>query len=260
MGSQQLWLPLEARSAMLGGAELLIVPVHQGGTAAAARSNTLEDGALLTRGFENAMAVVRVNHGEPRGAGRSGMANWCNDMIPDGCAAGSQLLALAGPAPEVVRASFSIQDLRAQRGNGIWGDAFRHPFEYQELCGFNDELIMHAICDNSTGNIAHARFVQENGDGTSNAEHKMEAAKGNAEQTVRSEEGNIQQNVHVQLRRAAHSASDGAVKVALLQMEPCPTNANCTATVADLIQRIAQEGADIALTPEMFSVGYPPSP
>jgi predicted amidohydrolase len=87
------------------------------------RSDDVEDAAMLTRGFENVVAVARVNHAEPRGNGRSALGNWCNDMIVDGCANGQTML-VVGPqkTAATIRASFSIADLRAQRANGIWGD------------------------------------------------------------------------------------------------------------------------------------------
>ena len=111
------------RSLMLAGAELLINPVEQ-----SAELTERDDDVLLTRGFENAAATARVS------ARRSALANWCNDMVKDGCPVGQTLIALAdGGTTGAVRTSFSLTDLRAQRSNCIWGDAFRRPFQYQEI-------------------------------------------------------------------------------------------------------------------------------
>ena len=113
--------PMAARSLMLAGAELIVNVVAEGEGDLTER----DDDVLMTRGFENAAAVVRVSHD------RSAVANWCNDMILDGCEEGQKLLTLAvGPVPgDVVRSSFNLTALRAQRSNCIWGDAFRRPFQ-----------------------------------------------------------------------------------------------------------------------------------
>ena len=97
-----------------------------------------DDDVLLTRGFENAVAVARV------GYQRSALGNWCNDMITDGCSEGLKLLALAPDTLNgVLRTSFNLTALRAQRANCIWGDAFRRPFQYQEICGFRPSPVLH---------------------------------------------------------------------------------------------------------------------
>ena len=62
------------------------------------------------------------------------LANWCNDMLTDGCANGSQLLPVREAGDNVARVEFSLTDLRLQRATTIWGDAFRRPFTYQPLC------------------------------------------------------------------------------------------------------------------------------
>jgi N-carbamoylputrescine amidase len=46
------------------------------------------------------------------------------------------------------------------------------------------------------------------------------------------------------------------VKVAMLQMVACNTSTECMATAESEIRKAASAGADIALTPEMWSVGY----
>ena len=72
--TESLWSPIAARELMLGGAELLIAPTAT--VAATAEEAELQAALLQTRGFENAAAVVRVNHAAPRGDGGSALANW----------------------------------------------------------------------------------------------------------------------------------------------------------------------------------------
>ena len=50
---------------------------------------------------------------------------------------------VAGPFPVrnggkggAERASVDLEHLREIRATTIWGDAFRHPWAYQKLCGF----------------------------------------------------------------------------------------------------------------------------
>ena len=128
IGSAAMNHAMAARSLMLAGAELLVNPVED-----TAMLVERDDDVLLTRGFENAAAIVRVS------ANRSAVANWCNDMVPDGCVEGQKLLALAIGRIDsgVVHSSFNLSALRAQRANCIWGDAFRRPYQYQELCGYS---------------------------------------------------------------------------------------------------------------------------
>ena len=127
-GAAALNEPMAARSLMLAGAELIVNVVAEEEGDLTER----DDDVLMTRGFENAAAVARVSHA------RSAVANWCNDMIPDGCEDGQKLLALAvGPVPgSVVHSSFNLTALRVQRSNCIWGDAFRRPFQCETSpCG-----------------------------------------------------------------------------------------------------------------------------
>ncbi|MDC0510855.1 hypothetical protein OAN61_00455 [bacterium] len=86
---------------------------------------SVDDDLLLTRGFENAAAVARVG---PHG---SALANWCNDMLPQGCSTGQALLPLRMHVGEgkLMYGSFNLSALRAQRKVAIWGDAFRRPFQ-----------------------------------------------------------------------------------------------------------------------------------
>ena len=126
IGSAAMNHAMAARSLMLAGAELILNPVED-----TAVLTERDDDVLLTRGFENAAAIVRVS------SNRSAIANWCNDMIIDGCPEGQKLLALASGRAGVVHSSFNLSALRAQRTNGIWGDAFRRPYQYQEICGYS---------------------------------------------------------------------------------------------------------------------------
>ena len=143
VGYPALWSPLAPRLAMLHGAELIVAPVAWTPDDEGWDSDEeaiVEDAMLLSRGFENAAAVARVNYG--RGArggfgGRSALASWCNGWILDGCEGDEGgLMVLADAEPGVVFANFSLSDLRSQRKNGIWGDGFRRPYAYAELCGF----------------------------------------------------------------------------------------------------------------------------
>jgi N-carbamoylputrescine amidase len=203
-GNEALWSPLAARALMLGGAELIVVPVEVGASDKA--SELLEDSMLLSRGFENTAAVARVNHAGPRGGGHSALANWCNDWLPEGCPWGSTMIVRAGSGAGAVKASFSLSDLRKQRRNGIWGDAFRHPYAYQQLCGFLP-----------TAPLPPTPLPQQSKPGT---------------------------------------LSNLSVSVALLQMAPPTSVAEALAMLDKFATQAAGAGADVAVTPEMWSVGW----
>ena len=146
VGLPDLWDPLVPRALGVAGAELILNPMR-------ARVRDRDTAMLLTRGFENVAAVVRVN--PPAGAGPGGgnglsaIANWCNDMLGAGCPPtgtaprwypgradgwSQRLLTEASAAEELVLGTVPLADLRASRRGSIWGDAFRRPFRYQPLC------------------------------------------------------------------------------------------------------------------------------
>ena len=100
-------------------------------------------------------------------------------------------------------------DVREQRANGIWGDAFRHPLAYQRLCGFADGL---------TGPVEGPPSLATN------------------------------QPPAVDAPLELH--------VAMLQMAPASNKTAALATLELFLRRAAAEGADVALTPEMWNVGW----
>jgi hypothetical protein len=119
------------RSLMLVNNEVILNPIDPAGPP----PNELDDNVLLTRGSENAVAVVRV------AKKRSALGNWCNDVIQDGCAQGLKLIALAPDSLDgAFRTSFNLTDLRAQRKNSVFGDTFRRPYQYRSICGFGNKL------------------------------------------------------------------------------------------------------------------------
>eukprot|EP00039_Didymoeca_costata_P028948 m.22668 g.22668 ORF g.22668 m.22668 type:complete len:587 (-) comp7424_c0_seq2:115-1875(-) len=190
----ELWEPLGARTQMLYGAEVLISSV-----AADKHSLNVTQNMVVTRGFENAAAVLYTTSTDAM------VGNWCNDMIADGCQHGSELLdvtTVPNPGPiSISRANFSLADLRLQRSNTIWGDAFRRPYTYQPLCGLNSD----------EGEGLPATFTQ---------------------------------------------ADVSNITVAILQMKTCENNTYCLQKLQAEVRKAAASGADIALTPEMWSTGY----
>ena len=129
--------PMAARTLMVAGAEVILNPtrsVLSSGTLIPTMGvHNVDDDMLLTRGFENSAAVVRVNsadHGSTNG--RSAIANWCGPALytayDAGCKNGSALWGLMGALPGVSTVTLSITDLRQQRQITVWGDAFRRPY------------------------------------------------------------------------------------------------------------------------------------
>lgn len=98
--------------------------------------------------------------------------------------------------------------------NGIWGDAFRHPFAYQELCGF------------ATIGPTSSCEAAGNSDGGNGA--------------APADSSNVPFNV----------------KVALMQAAPPASKAEASVILEEFMERAAGAGADIVLTPEMWSVGW----
>lgn len=131
----------------------------------------------------------------------------CNDMLTAGCSNGSVVWrASPSTVPDVSRVIFSLADLRAQRAQTIWGDAFRRPFSYQPLC-----------------------FPSKS------REPPLETVP------------------------ASTNTPDGepfVVTVALLQMAACENASHCLSALETHLRTAAEAGADVALTPEMWSMGY----
>lgn len=241
----KLWDPLWPRELMLYGAEVIVglstgVMVGDAGVHAA---------MLLTRGFENTAAVLDI---QPTGT--SHLANWyvhpwcllrvqetrgwqacslletrltcfmftgcrCNDMLTQGCSNGSVILPTHPSAvANVSRVTFSVRDLRTQRASTIWGDAFRRPFTYQPLC----------------------------------------FPSGILSRTATSLPRSLPPPPPPPPPPPAVLQDDNpfVVTVALLQMTACKNGTECLAVVEAQIRAAAAAGADVALTPEMWSMGY----
>lgn len=260
-----LMLPMVARIQMLRGAELFLVPSSVGatsepGTGVAAPS----DAVLYARGFENVAVLARATSaGASPAHGRAASAlhgaapvpwtdttsfsaaySYCASLYPsattyvvDTAAADAPNVSGTPPhvallhaglgdappamnctitrdttgAPGLVTATYRPDKLRAARAVSIWGDGFRHPWAYRELCG----------------------VPQPNPQRTA-AEHTNAAGDGD------------------------DKAAGGAVNVtvALLQLSAGPTPSGCADMAEAAIRQAAAAGADVALMPEMYSVGY----
>eukprot|EP01047_Picozoa_sp_COSAG01_P055490 COSAG01_NODE_6185_length_3804_cov_2.702564_4_plen_389_part_00 len=197
MGGAAMNHAMAPRSLMLVGNELIINPVEQN-----AVLTDRDDDVLMTRGFENAAAVVRV------ASKGTALANWCNDMVEEGCSHGQLMVARAPASLDgAFRASFNLSELRAQRDHTIWGDAFRRPFQYQQICGFG---------------LLPSRSAQQS--------HRSTKALG--------------------------GAAAERVRVGMLQLRPCTSKADCLAHAVVWLTKAHAAGVDIALLPEMWSVGY----
>ena len=212
LGAGSLWAPMHTRTLMLAGAEVVIAPVASpslasDGPCIGYQSQSgcgLDDAMLLTRAWENAGAFIRVNHVTPaRGNGFSAVA--VNG--PDGNIEHAAFV--AGPFPVrnggkggAERASVDLEHLREIRATTIWGDAFRHPWAYQKLCGFGTPPIPPPV--------------------------------------------------------PASSETGGNVKltVAALQLDECYNATACLSAAEAAAREAAAKGADVAILPEMFSVGY----
>jgi len=246
LGAGGLRSPLVTRELMLLGAEVIAVvadddslcaaagnPCGDGGGGGGGSAVALTHAALVTRGFENVAAVGLANSG-----GGSAAANWCNGWIADGgCEGGSALLAFddargsggggdgsgggGGAVAQAVGASFDVASIRAQRRNGLWGDAMRAPGAYKRLCGFDSRGAGGVEAQRGRGAVAQ--------DGRGEEEEEKEEE----------EEGPL------------------GVRVAMLQMVPPADKAAATAAAEEFVRRAARSGgADIALTPEMWNVGW----
>jgi predicted amidohydrolase len=115
--------PESARSLMLGGAELILVP-----NACDIEVNRLAQ--LRARAMENMLGVAMANYAGP---------GWGHSVAFDGVAFGAtsgsrdMLVIEAGEAPGVYPALFDLDALRDYRHRETWGDAFRRPSAYGRL-------------------------------------------------------------------------------------------------------------------------------
>eukprot|EP00041_Stephanoeca_diplocostata_P037223 m.1397484 g.1397484 ORF g.1397484 m.1397484 type:complete len:531 (+) comp24997_c1_seq19:228-1820(+) len=228
LGSTRLWDPLVARALMLQGAELIITLDNSPQDRPYDTLSDVHGDMLLTRGFENTAGILHLPV-SPAMSAPSGdsahvprFANWCNDMLPTGCRNGSHFVHVdvisdAGSNFSHFQTNFSISDLRMQREVTIWGDAFRRPYTYQELCGFYDPL-------ESVIRPAAAHWPPD---------AVNQAPDGSSVQPSQN------------------------VRVAIAQLETCTSEAACTrAAVQAVTTAVHMGGADVVLFPEMWSVGY----
>jgi N-carbamoylputrescine amidase len=114
--------PESARSLMLAGAELILVP-----NACDMEINRLAQ--LRGRAMENMVGIAMANYAGP---------DWGHSVAFDGMAFGASgsrdmLVVEAGEAPGVYPAPFDLDALRDYRRRETWGDAFRRPGTYGRL-------------------------------------------------------------------------------------------------------------------------------
>lgn len=224
-----LLAPEVSRLHMLRSSELwLWSSEHRGGVPPAM------DAIGYTRGFENVAVVARAvaaqsardpamigERGPPSGrvgapwpdsTSFSSAVSYCAGLYPAGA---SGAASADDPPPDynctivrdtegtggIVVASYAPELQRHARTASIWGDAFRRPFTYRDMCDSNS------------------------GEATA---------------------------------RAAATTTGTAVNVtvALLQLVPGATPAACADAAESAIRDAAARGADVALLPELFSVGY----
>ena len=117
--------PESARTLMLNGAELILVPN-------ACEMATWRMGQLRVRAIENMVAVALANYPSPQNDGHS----VAFDPVlypPDVQSERDTLIVEAGDAEGIFIAVFDMDSIREYRGCQTWGDAYRRPSCYQEL-------------------------------------------------------------------------------------------------------------------------------
>lgn len=121
--------PESARTLMLQGAELLLVP-----NACTLEINRLSQ--LRARAFENMTAIALANYPAPFCNGHSvafdGIAFAGGTAGQDGTSRDMRVVE-AGEAPGICLAPFDLAALRAYRARESWGDAYRRPRAYGAL-------------------------------------------------------------------------------------------------------------------------------
>jgi predicted amidohydrolase/DNA polymerase III epsilon subunit-like protein len=121
--------PESARSLMLQGAEIVLVP-----NACELELNRVSQ--LRSRAYENMMGIALANYPGPICKGRSmafdGMAFTLAQGDQDGSSR-DMLLVEAGAEEGIFMASFDLEALREYRRREVWGDAYRKPYAYAAL-------------------------------------------------------------------------------------------------------------------------------
>jgi predicted amidohydrolase len=108
--------PESARILMLNGAELVLTPN-------ACQLEEKRIGQFQTRAYENAMNVAMANYAAPHKNGHSVAFDCRGDRVVE-----------ADEGEGVVLAEFDLDEARAYRARTIWGNAYRRPHRYKELC------------------------------------------------------------------------------------------------------------------------------
>ena len=118
---------------MLGGAELILAPLsrtlaHLSPSESLGATNLQR--VCQTRAFENVAAVACV---VPAGSAENSTTQFSSRLE----LLGSDSHTVNGSGPAVFTAAVPLNILRQTRqGGSIWGDAYRRPYDYRELCGF----------------------------------------------------------------------------------------------------------------------------
>ena len=219
-----LLFPEPARLLMLGGAEIMVVP--SGPIAGPLRSDALEL-FVRSRARENSAAVFAATSASDNVSSAWSAQGFCPSSDGKNSQQINRRLATltahltTGSSREgegIVYATVDIARLREGRTRTTTGDNYRRPFDYTPLCfdSPSSEDAPEVVADT----------------------------------------------------KPLHDANNGGVLapqelvVALLQMRPNTTfvprdhSAELVAKADDLIRRAAASGADVALLPEMWSVGY----
>ncbi len=108
--------PESARSLMLNGAEIIVTPNCCG-----LDHRRLDQ--FKTRAFENAVATAMTNYAAPTCNGHSIAFDAEGELIVD-----------SGKQEQITLAQFDVEALRTYRKTTVWGNAFRRPEHYQQLC------------------------------------------------------------------------------------------------------------------------------
>jgi len=126
---------------MLSGAELILAPLSR---ALAHLSPSDRLGAInlqrvcQTRAFENVAAVACVVPAESASLPEDPSATQFASRLE---LLGSQSYTSNCSSVAVFTAAVPLEMLRqTRRGGSIWGDAYRRPYDYRELCGFAPTL------------------------------------------------------------------------------------------------------------------------
>ena len=129
------------RLLMLGGAELILAPLSLN-LAHLSHSDPLGATNLQrvcqTRAFENVAAVACVVPAKSTSTAEDPTATPFSSRLE---LLGSQSHTANRSSAAVFTAAVPLGMLRqTRRGGSIWGDAYRRPYDYRELCGFAPAL------------------------------------------------------------------------------------------------------------------------